>query len=337
MVFTLAKEILLVCPPYRGQGTRRKCRVQGDWARRSEGVSSNSLVPKKGRKLGIDVENSATKLAAAISSQYGPANLGELILGAFEKSGKNASELTSADLSACSEFHIGGRPATLALAELAGIGKGTKVIDLGSGLGGPARTLAAELGAQVTALELSTPYHDAARLLAETVGIRGVTFVNGSALDIPAEEGSFDVVWMQHVQMNIEDKARLFTEIRRVIAPGGIFAWHGILRGSNSKPVLYPTTWADSAEMSFLVGAQELRNLAADAGLFVDETTWKDMSSAALELFASAKAKTATLPPEKRLGVNLLLGSSTKEKLPNLVKSIRDDRVAVHMAVFRAS
>ncbi len=278
----------------------------------------------------------ATELARAISTQYGPAHLGESIIDALRSAGKNIDGLTEEDLAACSEFHIGGREATVALGRLAGIGKGTRVIDLGSGLGGPARTLASEFGAEVTALELSTPYHDAARLVAQKLGAAGVAFVNGSALDIPAADGSFDVVWMQHVQMNIEDKERLFGEIGRVLAPGGIFAWHGILRGTNPDPVLHPITWADTEDLTFLVDEKEFRKLASDAGLVLDEATWKDMNGPSLEFFRSTREKMDALPPEKRLGLNLVMGPSTKEKLPNLVQCIREDRISVCMGIFRS-
>jgi ubiquinone/menaquinone biosynthesis C-methylase UbiE len=278
----------------------------------------------------------ASGFAAAINAQYGPANLGDNILSALEGGGKNLDELTQEDLAACSEFHIGGRAATLALARLAGIEPGMEVIDLGSGLGGPARTLATEFGAAVTALELSKPYHDAARMLADKVGVTGVNFVNGSALDIPAEDDSFDVVWMQHAQMNIEDKVGMFREIRRVLKPGGIFAWHGILRGSNAEPVLFPLTWDDTGDLTFMVTVEEYVQLAADIGLVLDQATWRDMNEHSLEFFEVTKERMEALPPEQRLGLNLLMGPSIQEKLPNLVRNIAEDRVSVHMAVFRA-
>lgn len=273
-------------------------------------------------------------LTDAMNAQYGPANLGERILTAFESGGADMDHLTRADIAACTEFHIGGLAATRAQANLAGIEGGTSVIDLGSGLGGAARTLATEFGAEVTALELSRPYHEAARMLSSKVGVVGIEFVNGSAIDIPADDACFDVVWMQHCQMNIEDKARMFGEIARVLKPGGTFAWHGILRGDNEQPVQYPITWADTEDLSFLVTVRDFKRLAADAGLVLDEGTWKDMNAASLDFFKLTKERMESLPPEKRLGLNLLMGSSTQEKLPNLVQSIRDGRLTVHMAVF---
>jgi len=283
----------------------------------------------------VESNTDAGDFAAAISNQYGPANLGENILTALKGGGKDTDALTRDDLAGSSEFHIGGRPSTIALAKLAGIKPGMQVIDLGSGLGGPATTLASEFGAEVTAVELSTPYHNAARLFAEKVGVTGVTFINGSALDVPAEDESFDVVWMQHAQMNIEDKERLFAEIRRVLKPGGVLAWHGILRGSSPEPVLYPITWADTEDLSFLVDVEGFKALATDACLSLDEGTWTDMNQASLDFFKATKEKMDSLAPEKRLGLNLVMGPSTQEKLPNLVKSITSDRLAVYMAVFR--
>ena len=274
-------------------------------------------------------------LSAAINAQYGPMSVGESILSAVETSGVDLQALSRTDLDGCSEFHIGGQAATVALAELAGIERGMEVIDIGSGLGGPARTLAAEFGARVTALELSTAYHDAAQLHTELVGINNIDFINGSALDIPASNNSFDAVWMQHCQMNIRDKAKMFSEIRRVLRPGGLFAWHGVLRGANQDPVLYPVPWADTSDISFMTSADEYKGLAASAGLMVHADSWTDMNGASVEFFKRTREKIDRTPTEKRLGINLLLGQSTQMKLTNLLENIRSSRVSVHMAIFK--
>lgn len=275
-------------------------------------------------------------LESSLNAQYGPSNLGDRILQAMVGAGKDVGTLSREDLEGCSEFHIGGRPATRMLAEIAKIGKGTKVLDIGSGLGGAARTLASEFGATVTGVEISTSYHEAAQVLTEKVGVEGVTHINGNALALPIEDASVDVVWLQHVQMNIEDKAALAKSIRRVLKPGGRLAWHGIVRGTNPQGVRYPVPWADSAELSHLVGVDALKAHFADAGLQLMDDSWRDMNAAAMDFFAQAKAKSAALAPEQRLGLNLLMGDSTMQKLPNLKANIKSERVSVYMGVFEA-
>ena len=138
------------------------------------------------------------------------------------------------------------------------------VLDVGSGIGGPARFLAATYGCQVTGVDLSEPFVDAARYLTERTGQSGqVSFQTASALELPFDDGRFDVVLLQHVAMNISDRARLYREIRRVLKSGGRFATFDVVL--NSGEPHYPVPWARTPATSFLLTAAATRE-AIEAG-----------------------------------------------------------------------
>jgi sarcosine/dimethylglycine N-methyltransferase len=136
--------------------------------------------------------------AHAISHLYGQAELSAKILTALHKAGKGLDALTRDDLASFDELHDGGRETTRELARLAGLREGIHVLDVGSGLGGPARTLAVEYGCRVTGLDLTEAFCEAATMLTARVGLQErVAFRHGSALDLPFEEATFDAVWTQ--------------------------------------------------------------------------------------------------------------------------------------------
>src|SRR5262249_54389677 len=147
-------------------------------------------------------------------------------------------------LGALDQFHTRGLAATDELAKLAGITAEMSVLDVGSGVGGPARFLAATYdGCRVTGVDLSEPFVEAARYLTERTGQSGrVWFETASALELPFDDGDFDVVLLQHVAMNISDRARLYREIRRVLKSGGRFAIYDVV--SNGGEPHYPVPWA---------------------------------------------------------------------------------------------
>lgn len=270
-----------------------------------------------------------------INEHYSQANLGENILTAYERAGKDIDSLGRDDISSFDEFHIRGRDATRELAHLANLRKGEKILDLGSGVGGPARTLAAEFGCMVVGLDLVEEYCRTAEMLTARVGLSDmVTFRQGSVLEIPFDDASFDVVWSQHMTMNIEDKPRLVQEVRRVLRPGGRFVSYEICAGAAS-PQYFPVPWASDSSINFLVTPGELRGLFKDSGF--TELVWKDVSPISLEWFQGLLAGMAGRPKDAPppLGLNLLMGKTTGEKAKNLVRNLEEDRVRVVMGVLQ--
>src|SRR5262249_11600599 len=166
-----------------------------------------------------------TDVIDGVRDHYRATGLTERLKTTLTALGPEDQRLTPQQLAALDQFHTRGLAATADLAKLAGITVDTSVLDVGSGVGGPARFLAATLGRRVTGVDLSEPFVDAARYLTERTGQSGqVLFQTASALELPFDNGRFDVVLLQHVAMNIAERARLYREIRRVLTSGGRFA-----------------------------------------------------------------------------------------------------------------
>src|SRR4051794_4177737 len=183
---------------------------------------------------------------------WGRTGLGQAILDALTASGKDLDALTVDALAPLDQFHGGGKASTERLARLASLTPGTKVLDVGGGLGGPARTLAAQFGCQVTLVDPTESYLRASELLTERLGLSDRLVPRlGSALDLPIDHGGFAVVWAQNSGMQIEDKARLYSEFHRVLKPGGRLAIQEPMAGP-VQPMIYPVMWAPDPSGSFL-------------------------------------------------------------------------------------
>ena len=176
-----------------------------------------------------------------VRDHYRATGLTERLKAALAALGPENQQLTPQQLGALDQFHTRGLAATTELAKLAGVTAGMSVLDVGSGVGGPARFLAATYGCQVTGVDLSEPFVDAARYLTKRTGQSGqVSFETASALKLPFDAGRFDVVLLRHVAMNISDRTRLYREIRRVLKSGGRFAILTSCRTPASRTIQSP-------------------------------------------------------------------------------------------------
>jgi ubiquinone/menaquinone biosynthesis C-methylase UbiE len=252
------------------------------------------------------------------------------ILHTLTGMGKNLNHLRPEDLGPVDEFHVRGREATVELANLAGLRPGSRVLDIGCGLGGSVRYLADEHQCRATGLDLTREYVETARVLAERAGLSAkAQFIQGSALEIPFTDGSFDVVWTEHAQMNILDKDRFLSEVARVLKVGGRFVFHDIFQDEGGEP-RYPLPWADDPSLSFLVTVASLQQSLRKARLFI--LSWEDKSQQTLEWFAAVgeKLKKEGRPP---LGLHLLMGEKAKLKSQNLVRNLQEKRTRVIQAM----
>lgn len=270
----------------------------------------------------------------SINDHYADAKLRPRILSSLENAGKDVNALIREDMAKFDEFHIRGREATVELAQLTGDLEGANVLDLGCGLGGAARTLAYQFGANVTGIDLVEEYIQAAKMLRDRMGENGqITFRHGNVLELPFDDTTFDLVWSQHVTMNIEDKTRMFTEARRVLRPNGRITVYEICAGATHPPY-FPVPWASDPSINFLAESEELKDTLVEVGF--KQIAWQDVSASSLEWFlamiAASKARPADAPPP--LGLNVLMGGTTAEKIKNLKLNLEEDRVRVVQGVF---
>ena len=207
-------------------------------------------------------------MADQVQTHYGGADdLADLIARSLRASGKNLDVLKTSDLSTVDEFHIRGRKATLELGGHMELNEESRILDIGSGLGGPARTLAEEYGCHVTGIDLTEAFCEAARSISKWVNLDGrVMFQQGDATSLPFEDGQFDAAMTIHVAMNIPVKDRMYAEVKRVIKSGGVFAVYDVLKGEGGD-VLFPVPWAREPSISHLATCDEMEALLTQAGL----------------------------------------------------------------------
>lgn len=267
----------------------------------------------------------------SVNAHYGSQDLGTAILEALRAAGKDPDNIHYTDLAGVDQFHSRGRAATLELAQLAGLHAGQSILDVGGGIGGPARVLAAEYGCHVTVLDLTEEYCKAGEMITRMTGLADrVTFQVGNALDMPFPDTHFDAAWTQHSSMNIPDKERLYAEIHRVLKPGGLLALHEIMAVS-VQPLHFPAPWAGTPDISFLRPVQEMRALIGDAGF--RETNWIDVTAPSLEFFRQRMANAAS-GQTTQPGIELLLRDRMNPAFKNLVRNFEEERAVVIMSTF---
>lgn len=273
--------------------------------------------------------------AHTINRHYGAAQLSARILERLRAAGKDPATITRDDLATFDEFHTGGRESTRGLARLAGLRPGIRVLDVGSGIGGPARTLAAEFGAEVVGLDLTEEFCRAATTLTELVGLADrVTFRHGDALTMPFEDGRFDVVWSQNSIMNIPDQSRLFAEVHRVLVPGGTLALEAVFAGP-VEGVIFPTFWASAPELNFLMTPAAARALLGTAGF--REVRWEDSTADTLDHARRRRPPPPVPEAAPALGRDTIVLEDVARKIENAVRNLEGERIVTVRAVLRRS
>jgi len=261
-----------------------------------------------------------------VEQHYSLGDIEQTILQALEKTGKDLDQLTLDDLAQVDEFHIRGPEATREMAEEIGIDAKMQVLDVGCGLGGPSRRLASIYGCHVTGLDLTEAYCRVAEALSTRLGLGHlVSYRTGNALDMPFEDTRFDVLWTQHTAMNIGEKAQLYSEMYRVLKPGGHLAIYDIIAAPGGE-VYFPVPWARDPSISFLATGEELRDYLGTAGFNI--ISWRDTTDVGLAWFA---AKSAQIKKHGRpiLGYHMLLGDDFLKMARNQLRSFNENRMAL--------
>src|ERR1700730_4210858 len=265
-----------------------------------------------------------------VRDHYRATGLTERLKTALARLGPEDQQLTPQQRAALDQFHTRGLAATAELGKLAGITAGMSVLDVGAGVGGPARFLAAACGCQGTGGRLSEPFVEAARYLTERTGQSGqVSFETASALELPFERGRFDVVLLQHVAMNISDRPRLYREIRRVLKSGGRFATFDVVL--NGGEPHYPVPWARTPATSYLLTEAATRAAIEPAGFRT--LAWRDDTEAAKGWIAPLRASGPA--PSPNLGV--VMGPDFAQLAANLGRNLMEGRLGILTAVFEAA
>jgi ubiquinone/menaquinone biosynthesis C-methylase UbiE len=265
-----------------------------------------------------------------VARQYETGGLLDRILTALQAAGKDIDHLTIDDLAPLDEFHSRRRRATEELALMLAPSASDHVLDMGSGLGGPSRYLAATYGCRVSGIDLTPAFVATAQALTQRLGLaERVDFRQGSVLDLPFPDASFDLAWTQNVAMNIADRPRWYGEIHRVLKPGGRLAIQDVAQGPGG-PIVFPVNWADRPEISFLRTPEETRAMLEAAGLEVLQ--WIDNTEAAVAEAAAARAAPGPLPV---LGIHLVVGESFREKMRNSNRNQAENRTRLINALLR--
>lgn len=259
-----------------------------------------------------------------IEEHYGHAGLEESILAGLTLLGRDIENIDPEDLAAVDELHVGGADVVRDLARDAGISTGSRVLDVGSGLGGPARQLAKEFGAIVDGIDLTPEFVSSATSLTRRCGLSHlVTFTRGSALDMPFEDAEFDAATMIHVGMNIHDKAALFHSVARVLKPGAHLAIYDFMVVGGGTPE-YPLPWANTLDTSFLMSPESYVTALTAAGFLIDKQ--ESRLRYALEFTADAARQNplvtsvAVTPPA--LGLHLVFGPTTAARMKNITAAM---------------
>lgn len=261
--------------------------------------------------------------AKAIADHWGRGDVYGLIVSALNKMSKPLEGLTVEDLAPVDHFHARGFPATVELADRLPIKAGQHIFDIGCGLGGPARYIAKRFQCNVSGLDITEPFVEAANKLTALLRMeQQVKIEHGDGQRLPYRDSSFDGAYTQHVTMNVADRPAFFSEAHRVLKPGAFFALteHGL---GPTGDLHYPLPWSEDGSGAWMVTPSETRAILEKTGF--EEIVVVDTGAEYVAGYKIAieKAEKGALPP---LGVHLLMGETVLQKTRNAARNIEEGR-----------
>ncbi len=190
--------------------------------------------------------------------------------------------------------------------------------------------LADEFNCDVYGIDMNQDYIRTAQKISAIIPTNGsTTFINGDALNLPYEDGFFDVVWTQHVQMNIEDKTTFYSEIKRVLKDQGIFIYYDIFKKIDLD-IYFPVPWANSPSISHLQTIENMNNILTH--LEFRKTQTSNQTQGAINFLNETQKKKSI---KNEIGLNVLLGNSTRKKLNNVLKSLKEDKIEIQSGIYK--
>jgi len=265
-----------------------------------------------------------------INHQYAMPNLIDSIRKTVLKTGNNIETLTSEDISGFDELHVGGQVYSEKLFKNLSLMKNSRVLDCGSGLGGPARLLSKLCQVKVTGIDLTKDFTAIAHKLSSALDMSDLTqFTTGNVLSMPFTDSTFDTVLNQHFCMNIPDKETLYREIGRVLKPDGFLVIHEIFKGEH-KSLNFPVPWARDKSISHLISLQKFQSLLKDNKF--TEIYCKDISEESLEWYHQIKTSGKKPSP---LNQFLIFGKDLKKMVKNMQANISDNKIKIIQAIYK--
>ena len=260
-----------------------------------------------------------------VADHYRRGDLLQRLNAALTEDGVDPAHPQLETLAPYDQFHGRGLEATEEIAAMLQVAPADHLLDIGSGIGGPARTIAHRFGCRVTGIDLTAEFCEVARHLTRLTGLDSrIDFELGDALAMPFSDATFDGAYSMNVSMNIADKAALYAEIRRVLKPGGWLMLSELAEGPGA-PLDYPTPWAASANTSFLsTPAQTRRGLEA-AGFEVVQ--FRDTAAEARAFGARSRAavERGEKPPHR--AVQLIHGEIAPLAMKNSTRGVAEGRI----------
>lgn len=260
-----------------------------------------------------------------VQTHYSRGNLLARLNAVLMEDGVDPERPTVEELAPYDQFHSRGLEATAEIAELMPAGPDDHVLDIGSGIGGPARYFAKHFGCRVTGIDLTSEFCDVARHITRLLDLEDrVTFELGNALATPFDDAAFDGAYSMNVSMNIADKIAFYREIHRVLKAGAWLVLSEVAKGEGGS-LDYPTPWAYSEHTSFLSTQEETRSGLIAAGFEVARMESTLEQARAFGARSRAMVESGEKPPSR--AVQLIHGDAADQMMANMSRGLSEGRV----------